>query len=493
MQHSDEMGPQGAVAAPSGTLSRPGRGLNPDAVLMVVLFVAAFVTYFQTFFSAGFSAGLNSLTDSVSGAAAAGKSGHPVWGLITRVVASLPGHPAWPARFLSAVFGGLSVVCVYRIVQSFLTVLLRPQSDMRLMPELERDEQLEAAAGVEKRRTADIALGAAAGALTFAFSAPFWLASTLLSARLVEALFLLSVVVLLLFLFTSERQDVGFAAFFLCGAGIVESPSLIVLLPVAFAIVIRVMIRSDTCSESVPPLLIIAFLAGAALNLGLWFMQTSSALDGLGQARLFLHVFEANLGRDLFSAGFFFGWFVPALALFFSLICVRHIVLSDRELGMGGWVLVVLITGVSFCSLANKPDAFNEFFRSDLWPPVISSFMMALVVGCAFSSWARIANVLNVCALQEEDNPPGILKGVGFVAIGALAFFLLKSSVVNFADLQEHRKGTDASMSGEARSPVATKAAGTVSKQRKKTASLVKNSPVSPEKSEPPRDVGFSQ
>ena len=451
MDQMTERDGQGAVVSSSEALRGAGWALKLDAVLMAVLFVVSCATYFHTFFSEGFAASLRGLTDGASGAAAAGKTGHPVWGLITRAVASLPGQPAWSGRFLSAVCGGLSVVCVYRVVKHFLVALLRPQSDMRLTPEVEHEEQLALASGGATVRAADAALGATAGAVTFAFSVPFWIASTLLSARLVEALFLLSVVVLLLYLFASERQDVGIAAFFLCGVGIVESPSLIVLLPVAFALVIRVMIRSDTCSELMPPLLIIAFLAGVALNLGLWFLQAAPALDGLGNARLFLHAYCSDFGRDLFSAGFFFGWFVPTLALFFSLICVRHIVLSDRDLGVGGWAMVVLITGASFCAMSNKPDMVNDFFKSDIWPPVMPALMMALVVGCVFICWSRIANVLNVCALHEDDSPPVFLKAVGFAVIGALTILLLRSPLVSFADMQTHRKGAGSPASGEVR------------------------------------------
>lgn len=373
-------------------------------------------------------------------------TGNPVWLAVSRAAVHLPvGNMPYFLNLVNAYFGGLAVCLCYLVSKKLFCELMRPEPDLHAAfgtgaaesPLREREGAVQRSIAAE--------LGATVTALTFAFCAPFWRAATSLTEHPMEILLLLSLAGVLLRCRVSAGRDMCVAAMFLTGLGVVESPVFLILTPVVAAVLIRGVVRSDTCSEQVLPLLLLAGLAGFAANMGLGLYLASSASgaesEGLTKsAQSFAQVYRGTLVEGLHPEGWFFIWAVPAFSFVMSVICLRSVVLRDEGLGLPGWSLLVILTGIMVAHLLNLPYTAWAAARQGEHLPVFPPLMIALAAGCVFICWLKAAVVTRYGGICDLDSPPRYLrKMAGLAMCGLMVITVLRQPCSTLDDADGRR------------------------------------------------------
>jgi hypothetical protein len=251
-------------------------------------------------------------------------------------------------------------------------------------------------------------------AMTFAFCAPFWLASVSSSAHAFDMLLLALLAALLLRCHAAGGRDACLAAMFLCGVGMAESPVFLLVAPVVAAVVIRVIVQSDCVSERVLPQCLLAGAAGIAANMGLGFMQTAEWL---------------------------FIWIVPTATLLLSAVSLRAVSLREEGVGVAGWTLIVTLTGIVLANMLALPHTVWTVARAGKHLPVLPSLMVALAAGCLFVCWFHAAVIRSDD--DEYEVAPSLkpLRIIGLAVCGLMVIALLRQPCIAAEDVNGGRRG----------------------------------------------------
>jgi len=296
----------------------------------------------------------------------------------------------------------------------------------------------------EPERTTAATLGGVLGALTLAFSAPFWRAATSYSTHPLDTVLLLLLARVLLQCHARGGRCLCVAAMFLCGLCVAESPVFLALLPVTILLVTRTVIHSDLGSEQAVPACLLAGLAGLAVNVTLGLFQfhatgaagaegASDAVQALGRAYL-----DAATGSGL--ADWPLVWAVPFLSLLLSIVSVQIAAFREDEVCVDGWALIVTLACVVIAQMSAAPYSSWSVARAGDSLPVIPSLMTALAAAGIFAAGyiavavPRHGDEYGLTAFRSHP-----LCAIGSVVCGALVIAALRQPCVTACDADGRR------------------------------------------------------
>lgn len=365
---------------------------------------------------------------------------HPLWLAVSRIVAAIPVLEA-PLRLngVTALFGSLSVAWVFRLSRRVMLEMIRPASELMIVPVDDEDEEPQAA--VAERPLADggataesdtqerlaATVGGLICALTFAFCAPHWAASVALHAQPLDLfVFLLAADLFSVYYFTG-RLGFCVASVFLCGVLAVEGPSYALLsLGVLFLLVLACR-RYDHAVETFFLLLLLSVAFGVAANLGLGWLQWGRAgaaepASLVQAAGAFAQSYRAHLpGRASLDHNFFV-WALPLLGLLLTAISLRESVGFRDEVGRWKWrMLNVLCTVFAVTQLVNAPKSIWALAREGSALPVLPALAVCCMTGMLFIYWYRMATVV---AFSDDDEAESYPFWKRFIGLSADALLL---------------------------------------------------------------------
>jgi hypothetical protein len=378
-----------------------------------------------------------------SGTPSETQAGHPLWFAASRAIASPPpgGSPFRLALF-GAACGAAAVALLCGVTRRLFGALTWQEPDPRAVPDDGAEEKPPEDGGNGACRSIAATLGGMVSAMTFAFCAPFWLASVSSSAHAFDMLLLALLAALLLRCHASGGRDACLAAMFLCGVGMAESPVFLLVAPVVAAVVIRVIVQSDCVSERVLPQCLLAGAAGIAANMGLGFMQTADGAEGFTRAaQEFIGAYRTVFRQDMRLAEWLFIWIVPTATLLLSAVSLRAVSLREEGVGVAGWTLIVTLTGIVLANMLAFPHTVWTVAREGKHLPVLPSLMVALAAGCLFVCWFHAAVIRSDD--DEYEVAPSLkpLRIIGLAVCGLMVIALLRQPCIAAEDVNGGRRG----------------------------------------------------
>jgi hypothetical protein len=324
-------------------------------VLMMALCAVVFCAYCHTLCTGIYPGSSAVVTGQVLGLVSGVRVSHPVWFAISRAVAMLPVIDL-PFRMnvLSAVCGCLAVAWAFRMARRVLFEIIRPVPAPRTIPVCEVDSGAgEALAGGtetsgsgDRERKAGAGLVANLGgvvcALVFAFSAPFWLASTSLHAQSFDTLLVVIAADLTAAYFFTGQRGSGVAAVFFCGLLCAESPSFLLPVSVMALVAARACVRYDHRSGPFLLLLSGAALAGGVAGLTFYWLGTGAGagINLTATVRCFMQAYGGELADLLGKTPWLFTLVLPLLMLLLAGAGLRVATLSRNEATRRTWCLI---------------------------------------------------------------------------------------------------------------------------------------------------------
>lgn len=367
----------------------------------------------------------------------------PLWLVISRMVAALPVFDTvLRLNLFSAVCGSIAAAWLFRLTKRIIFELIRESPSLRLVP-IAEDEPVSNALPDEDSDTSEYLianLGGVVTALSFAFSAPFWIASVSLHAQTFTLLLLLLTLDLLAFYQFTGKTGACVAAVFLLGLGAVESVVFVLLAPFILAVLLLASIRYKQLSESLLLLLLMTGLSGLALNLTLFILLSDwgSAFHFHLVPRLFSGLARSHLNALLHGlprTGWFIVCFQTVAPLLLAAVSIRKF--SDQQDESTRWkwgITNVLLSAFSVACLTNLPHTAWSMARENSHLPVFPSLAVACAVGCCFVYWCLMASRSTYNASFDLVTPSLGLRILGYGMCGLLGIVTLRSFHMNLND-----------------------------------------------------------
>ena len=339
------------------------------------------------------------------------------------------GAPAWLSALAGALCGGLTVALVYLVMRSSLSAVMRPEAEPGAYLNDRVTRSVREEAGLGASRDTLVAVGAAVGSLYFAFGAPFWSSSPPLPDGVFEALFLMSLLGVLLRGHTSGKRKHCLTALFLCGLGAADSPVFLWSYPVVFFVIVRGLILTNRCSERILPLYLLSGLAGLAIGVGAFFLASGSQ-DPTAAIQEYGRHYVAALGQAGCHGSWCFVWGIPAVVLILSVSRARDLLVGDKGLGVAGGVLLMGVTAVILANAQGIPlTAWREGVRFN-YLPVVPSLMLAFAAGCLFVCWLNMGLLEDDSGQHEKVTATSVMRMVGLAACGLMVIVLFRQPCV---------------------------------------------------------------
>jgi len=364
-------------------------------------------------------------------------STHPLWRAVMRVMST--GSDAgldsggWPLVW--ALFGGLAAALVYRVMKASLSAIMCPEPELGSslndgVTDAVRGESKDAA-GRENCSTA----GAVVGAIFFAFGTPFWTSAISISDGPFEVLFIMILGWLLLRCHLSGGREICSFAMFLCGLVVVDSPVFLWCVPVAFAVVVRSLILSDTCSERFLPLYLLSGLTGLAAGLGA-FLLLSGGEDASAAVRDYVRQYGAAFNLSACLGGWVLVWGIPAAVLCLSAFRLRSVAARDEGVGVAGGALLLTLTATVIANALGFPHTVWPVALKWHYVPVLPSLLLAFAAGGLFSCWLRMGLTREDFSLDEYPQGASILRIVGLAACGTMVIVMLRQPCLAIEEMK---------------------------------------------------------
>jgi tetratricopeptide (TPR) repeat protein len=356
--------------------------------------VVAALTYAITL-SRGVHPGLSAaFTAEAAGVIPPSEAAHPIFALVTRMIASLDLF-SLPVRLnlLSALCGTLCAMLLYHLVSRL--ILFSACEDAggggreNALELGEGEPALPAEVESYNRLLLPIAImGGLAAALFFIFMAPIWIAATRLDKGLFELFLALASFSLFPLLKTRcSYTRLAFSAF-LFVLGLFDSAVFMLLLPCYVYFAFRVFLLSDN-RFSIMGCLMMAGMAGSAIAIYAYARNCTDIPEATLEPTIisYAKALPFNHYRELKSLFPGSGWLlllvqtgVPVIVLLFG----RKLLFKERR---GGTVLALLMVAlVSMPGLLNLPLAPYFIFAPSGHLPVMGSALLATVMALALTS-----------------------------------------------------------------------------------------------------------
>jgi tetratricopeptide (TPR) repeat protein len=368
---------------------------------------------------------------------------NPLWLLASRAVAAVPVFDTvLRLNLFSAVCGSLAAAWLFRIVKRVLFEFIRDAPSIRLVPggEEEHSDGLISEPESDGMEHIYASCGGVFAALVFAFSTPFWIASTALHAQPFNIFFVLFTLDLLLCYHYTGKTSVCVAAMVLFGLGLVESVIFVTLAPLALVLLIFASIRYGQISESFILLMFASALAGLAANLVLFTLlsawgQTLSASLLFRLTSDLVHTHVAALTQGLPKTGWLFVFFQTTVPLLIALVSVRGFSSLQDEPTRCKWgVTNIIFTVYSIACLLNLPKTAWSLAREGIQLPIIPCLSIAIALGALFVYWCLVASSGAHTASYENDTPSFNLSLLGYGICGLLVIVSLRTLPLNLSD-----------------------------------------------------------
>jgi len=378
---------------------------------------------------------------------------HPLWLSVSRVVAAIPVFEA-PLRLnaFTALFGSLSVVWVFRVSNRIMLELIRPSSELRIVP-VGDDTSENQDGGYEGDTNAYIAnreddarerLGATLGglisALVFAFCAPHWLASISLHAQPFDLLLFLIAVDLVAAYYFTGRLGFCVKAVFLCGVLAVESSTYALISLCLLYFVVQASRRYEHIAESFVLLLMAVGSVGVALNLALGCFRWGDAGAGasvgcLEGVKLFAQSYKASLFAKVPLDLLCFTGALPLLGLLLATISLRASVFFRDEIVRWKWRMMNgLCTVFAIMQLLNAPKSVWAMARENGTLPVLPALAVAFMTGMLFLYWFQMTMVATVSDDDVRLPFPFWKRFTGLAADALLVVLVFRAFSLNMSD-----------------------------------------------------------
>ncbi|MDD2597988.1 MAG: tetratricopeptide repeat protein [Kiritimatiellae bacterium] len=372
---------------------------------------------------------------------------HPLWLALTQMLAALPfGGVIERLNFSSVVYGSLSVAILFRITKRLIFELIRESPAVQFIPEDDSNGGQTVGTHFKKFCQAEVreyllsVVGASIVACCFAFCTPFWIAASALSFQAFDTLLVLVVIDRFFSYYFSGNSKSCIITVFLCGVGVIESPLFIVITPLILLFVLRRSIIFEQISESFIILLMVTFMVGVNLNLGiLTFLSLSGKILTGG---LLLQIFKEQghshfnaLARGLPPSG----WLLIVLQTVFPVLIVYQSLkifsLYQSELRKWKWGIInLIITFTTLYYLLNMPESAWWMARSGSHLPVIPYLSTSFVAGMLFTYWMLLAFMQRANEKNEQEGVGIYLRVLG-CTLGGLIFFTSAQTIHrNFSD-----------------------------------------------------------
>ena len=370
------------------------------------------------------------------GPADVSQSAHPLWRAFMRAMATWSGAGVdarlWTA--IVALFGGLAVALVYRVMKESLSALMCPEPELGCRLNEGVTDAVRNAKNAIGREICSTA-GAAVGTLYFAFCAPFWTSATSVSEGPFEVLFMMILVCLLLQCHASGGREVCSVIMFLCGLGVVDSPVFLGFVPGVLIVVGRSLIFSDICSERALPLYLMSGLAGVSAGLGT-FVLLSGMEDPTASVQQYVGQYCAACSLSGCHSGWVLVWGIPAAVLCLSACCLRSIAARDESAGVAGSAFMLMLTAAVIANALG--------FSRTVWPvalkwhyvPVLPSLLLAFAAGGLFNCWLRMGLAREDFSQDEYPLGASILRIVGLATCGAMVIVLLRQPCLAIEEMK---------------------------------------------------------
>lgn len=389
------------------------------------------------------AAGLGSLAFAVylcmhgGGLADVPVSAHPLWRAVMREMSawSDAGLDSGVWSLVWTLFGGLAVALVYRVMKASLSAIMCPEPELGSslndgVTDAVRGDSKDAA-GRENCSTA----GAVVGAMLFAFCTPFWTSAISISDGPFEVIFITILCWLLLRCHLSGGREICSFAMFLCGLGVVDSPIFLWCVPVAFAVVVRSLILSDTCSERFLPLYLLSGLAGVAAGLGT-FLLLSGGEDASAAVQDYVRQYSAAFNLSGCHSGWILVWGIPATVLLLSISRLRSIAVRDESVGVAGCALMLMLTAAVIANALGFPRTVWPVALKWSYVPALPSLLLAFAAGGLFSCWLRMGLAREDFSQDEYPLGASIFRFVGLAACGTMVIVLLRQPCLAIEEMK---------------------------------------------------------
>ena len=290
-------------------------------------------------------------------------------------------------------------------------------------------------------------LGGIGAALTLAFCAPFWLASTRLYPYTFDLMLLFMIINLLISYDQSEHLFSLFLSVFLLTACSVESPLFLLLLPIGGICLLRALILNEQVTASrILGAILVGFSGTIVAVVVLWKAAAQCSAIATPALRPILRVFTTTLAGELSQWVPSFGWsyifmqllFPTAIALFvfFHAFKKRTPLLFLLQL-----VLIALLVP----SLLNLRISLWGIARMTSKIPILSYAIIALFVGLMIAVWHLMREMFQEKADEDLDyyeyrDNPSVCR-VGSLLCWPLLLLTLVVPFRSFTDI-DPREGT---------------------------------------------------
>ncbi len=363
-------------------------------------------------------------------------STHPLLRAIMRMLADWTGigvnDGLWPG--FAALFGGLAVALVYRVMKESLSALMCPEPELGSSLNDGVTENVRDVKDTAGRVSCSTA-GAAVGSLFFAFCTPFWTSATSVSDGPFEVLFIMILGWLLLRCHVAGGREICSVVMFLCGLGVVDSPVFLGVLPVVFAVVVRSLILSDTCSERDLPFHLLSGLTGVSAGLGA-FLSLSGMEDATAAVQHFGGQYCAAFSLSGCHSGWVLVWGIPAAVFCLSASCLRSIAARDESAGVAGSALMLMLTAAVIANALGCPRTVWPVALKWHYVPVIPSLLLAFAAGGLFSCWFRMGLTREDFSQDEYPLGASILRIVGLAACGTMVIVMLRQPCLAIEEMK---------------------------------------------------------
>ena len=365
---------------------------------------------------------------------------HPLFLFVTRAIAAAPAlDTALLLNLFSALCGSLAAVLLFRLTKRVFFEFIRETPSARKSHGGDAGQAggLGADANADVMKLVYASLGGMVATLAFAFSAPFWIASTSLHTQPFNILLVLLTADLLTCYHFTGKSSACVAGLFLLGLGLVESVVFVTLAPCALVLACLTRIRFGQISKSFVLLVLASVFAGLAANLALFTL-----LSAWGQAfnsQLFFQILSclarthlAAIAQGLPTTGWIYVFLQTTAPLLIALASIRGFSSFQDETTRWKWgVANVILTAVSIACLLNLPKtAWNLACESGCLP-IMPCLSIAIATGTLFVYWCLLASTVTHEASCNLDNSSYSLRLLGFGMCGLLGIMSLRALNIN--------------------------------------------------------------
>jgi len=345
--------------------------------------------------------------------------GHPLWSIASHLFSTLPlGELPYRLNLFSALCGAGAVYFLFRLVSLALYDVMsedcwRAQMEDAFWKDALSEE--DARTGGQDRinnRGHLIAMGGGAvSALAFAFSTPFWLASTSVHFQTFEILLLLAAGYALMGYWAKSYMPCAVMAAFLLGLGVVESVYFLVVLPLALLGLLVGGSRHGHISVFFVGVLVLSFVVGALLagaaQVG-WLLHAGCFNHDLVRIATLWRESHADGLRAMIACKGGLLMLVQGLLPLLIVYSGRYYFVNTHLLnpsmddtqeyadqnseehkvrlsGWFWWMTFFIFFGCAAYALLNLPGSPWSFSRESDYLPVIPLLGIAMTFGCVFS------------------------------------------------------------------------------------------------------------